>query len=468
MMHLTFKTRLSLWHCVYVALILGLAAILLNWAMARLVRSQIDSAILALAEQEIAAIEDAPHEPLRIHEAPPGTARPVFERLDKFLQIVTLSGEPVARSATLGTARLPLSPTARERLGRGVIVFETITDFGEEPIRMVSVLIVSGSGRYVVQVAASLEDAHAVVHAAHWLFLIIAVLILAAVVATGALLARRALVPIDHIVAQARQIGDSNLAGRLPHPGTRDEIGRLVETLNDMLNRIEQTFEMQRRFTADASHELMSPLSRLRAELEITLRRPRASVEYEETLRSCLEEVERLSALTEELLGLVQLDTGEGRQPVAGPALVQPILQTAMQRLEAEAQRRHVTMEIESTPAVSVKASPGVVSVALANVLENAVKFCRTGGRVTVRVEADRNEAIVAVSDTGPGVFPDEIPLIFERFHRGRASHSTGAPGVGLGLAICRTLVEREGGRVSVTSTPGEGATFAVRLPLAL
>ena len=146
-----------------------------------------------------------------------------------------------------------------------------------------------------------------------------------------------------------------------------------------MLNRIEGTFEMQRRFTADASHELMSPLSRLRAELEITLRRPRTSAEYEEALRSCLEEVERLSALTEELLGLVRLDTGEGRGPVAGPALVQPILQTVMQRLEGEAQRRHVTMEIESASAVSVKASPGVVSVALANVLENAVKFCWHG-----------------------------------------------------------------------------------------
>jgi two-component system OmpR family sensor kinase len=468
MMHLTFKTRLALGHLVYVALILGLAAFVLSWAMARLVRSQVDAEMLGLARLEVAAIEATPREPPRIHEAPPGAARPVFVRLDKFLQIVTLGGEPVAWSTTLGTARLPLSPATRERLARGAFVFETVEDFGEEPIRMVSVPVALGSARYVVQVAASLEDARAVVRAAHWLFLIVAVMILLAVVATGTLLARRALVPIDHIVAQARQIGDSNLAGRLPHPGTRDEIGRLVETLNDMLNRIERSFEMQQRFTADASHELMSPLSRLRAELEITLRRPRASAEYEETLRSCLEEVERLSTLTEELLGLVRIDTGEGRGPVPGPASVQPILRTVMQRLEGEAQRRHVTMEIESPSAVSVKASPAVVSVALANVLENAVKFCRPGGRVTVRVDAERDEVVVAVSDTGPGVFPDEIPLIFERFHRGRASHSTGAPGVGLGLAICRTLVEREGGRVSVTSTPGEGATFAVRLPLAL
>jgi len=467
MMHLNFKTRLSLWHLVYVALILGVAALVSNWALARLVRGQVDSALLTLAQREIAAIQQAPDEPLRIHEPPAGTARPVFERLDKFLQIVTVNGEPVARSTTLGTTQLPLSSTASEQVRSGRIVYETVEDFGEEPIRMVSVPVAIGTARYVVQVAASLDDARAVLRAARWLFLAIAVAILSAVVATGAFLARRALVPIDHIVAQARRIGDSNLAGRLPHPGTGDEIGRLVETLNAMLGRIERGFEVQRQFTADASHELMSPLSRLRAELEVTLRRPRESAEYQEALRSCLEEVERLSALAEELLGLVRLDTGDSGKPITGPSLLPSVLEAVMQRLEAEASRRHVTMQIESAATVSVKASPGVVSVALANVLENALKFCGAGGRVTVRVNAESEDAVVAVSDTGPGLRPDEIPLIFERFHRGRASHATGAPGVGLGLAICRTLVEREGGRISVTNNPGEGATFAIRLPRA-
>src|SRR5205085_11907298 len=173
MMHLTFKTRLAVWHLVYVTLILGVAAFALSWAMAQLVQNQVDAEIVRVAEQEIAAIEDTPHEPLRIHEAPPGTTRPAFERLDKFLQIATLNGEPVAWSATLGTARLPLSSATRERVGRGM-VFETVKDFGAEPIRMVSVLAIIGSARYVVQVAASLGDAHAVVHAARWLFLIVA------------------------------------------------------------------------------------------------------------------------------------------------------------------------------------------------------------------------------------------------------------------------------------------------------
>jgi two-component system, OmpR family, sensor kinase len=466
-MHLDFKTRLSLWHLVCVAVILAVAALVADWALARLVRDQVDSALLTLARDEIAAIQRTPSEPLRIHEAPPGTARPSFERLDKFVQIVTAEGEPLARSATLGIEKLPLSERARESLRRGHLVYETVENFGDEPIRMLSVPLRVGAAHYAVQVAGSLDDARAIMHAARWLFFSIAAAILAAVAATGALLARRALVPIDHIVTRARRIGETSLAERLPHPGTSDEIGRLVDTLNDMLGRIEKTFDMQRHFTADASHELMSPLSRLRAELEVTLRRPRNAAEYEESLRSCLEEVERLSWLTEELLSLARLDSGEGREPAAEPALLAPIVEKAMQRLEDEARRAHVTMVLEPRSSVSVAASPAVVSVAVSNVLHNAVKFCGSGGRVSVNVDVDGRDAIVEVSDTGPGVMPEEMPLIFERFHRGSGPRAAGAPGVGLGLAICRALVERQGGRISVASTPGRGATFAIRLPVA-
>jgi signal transduction histidine kinase len=116
---------------------------------------------------------------------------------------------------------------------------------------------------------------------------------------------------------------------------------------------------------------------------------------------------------------------------------------------------------------VSVTAPPTVVSVAVSNVLHNAVKFCGAGGRVSINVDVDGPDAVVEVSDTGPGVMPEEIPLIFERFHRGSGPRAAGAPGVGLGLAICRALVERHGGRISVMSTPGRGATFAIRLPVA-
>lgn len=466
-MQLSFKARLSFWHMAVVAVILALAALGADWALSRAVRGQIiDDALLALAETEAAALGTDPRQPARIHEVPPGTAPPSFVRLDKFVQIVEPDGRVVARSITLGTAYLPTSSVVLAGIRAGETVFETRDDFGEEPIRLVSFPVDVGGTRYAVQVAMSLDDAYAVLRSARWLFLTMSLAILAAVGLTGALMARKALRPIDRIVAMARRIGEASLVERLPHPGSEDEIGRLVETLNDMLARLEKSFEVQRQFTADASHELRSPLSRLRAELEVTLRRPRDSAEYEESFRSCLEEVERLSRLTEELLVLARLDAGEERRAPVGPVALAPILEDAVRRYVPEARRRQVEMILEPSPMLSVRITPGAASLVVTNLLDNAVKFSPPGGRVTVRVAVEEGNAVVAVSDRGPGIPSEELPLLFERFHRGAASRANGTPGVGLGLAISRAIVEGHGGRIAVESGPG-GATFSVRLPLA-
>jgi two-component system OmpR family sensor kinase len=467
-MAVTFKTRLALWNMAVVAAILALAAAGAHWALSRAgLGTVIDDAILALAETEAAALLADPTAPVRVHEIPPGTAPLSFRRLDKFVQVVDADGRALARSATLGTARLPTPPALLARLREGKVIFETRFDFGEEPIRVVALPVTAGERRYAVQVAMSLDDAYAVLRAARWLGLGLALIILAGVGLAGALLARRALRPIDHVVTTARRLGEANLAERLPHPGTADEIGRLVETLNDMLGRIERGLEAQRRFTADASHELRSPLSRLRAEIEVTLRRPRDGAEYEEALRSGLEEVERLSWLTDELLVLARLDAGEGCEP-AHPVPLAPILDDALRRLGPEAGRRGVAVTLAPSPPLAVRAAASALGLVITNLLDNALKFSPPGGRVTVGVAVSGDEAVLSVSDTGPGVAAEELPRLFDRFHRGQAARATEAPGVGLGLAICRALVERHGGRIAVDSPPDGGATFHVHLPLAL
>jgi two-component system OmpR family sensor kinase len=467
-MGLTFKSRLALGHMAVVAVILAVAAAGAQWALSRAVlRTIIDDGILALAESEAAALLNDPTAPARIHEMPAGSAPPSFVRLDKLVQILDVDGRILARSATLGSARLPTPPALLSRLRAGEAVFETRHDFGEEPIRVVSLPVPASGPRYAVQVAMSLDDAYAVLRTARWLFLGLSLTILAGVGLTGALLARRALRPIDRIVTTARRLGEANLAERLPHPGTRDEMGRLVATLNDMLARIEQGVEAQRRFTADASHELRSPLSRLRAELEVTLRRPRERSEYEEALRSCLDEVERLSRLTDELLVLARLDAAEGREPAGPPVPLAPILDDALRRLAPEAARRGIAVSVDATSPLAVRAGPSAVGLVITNLLDNAVKFSPPGSRVLIGVAAAGDEAVVSVSDTGPGIGPEELPRLFQRFHRGHAARATDAPGVGLGLAICQTLVERHGGRIAVESPPDGGATFRVHLPLA-
>jgi two-component system, OmpR family, sensor kinase len=461
---LSFKTRLWLGHVAVLAVMLALAAFGADWALRRAVLGNvIDDAILWLASTEAAALQADPARPVRVHDIHPGADPPSFVRLDKLVQIADLDGRVLARSATLGPSRLPTPPSLLTRLRAGETVFGTVADFGEEPIRMVSMPVDVGPARYAVQVAMSLDDAYAVTRAGRWLFLSMSVIILVGIGVTSALLARKALGPIDQMVRRARQIGEANLSDRLPHPGTADEIGRLVETLNEMLGRLDRSFDAQRRFTADASHELRSPLSRLRAELEVTLRRPRTAEEYGETLRSCLDEVERLHRLTDELLRLARIDARqEPELPEAVP--VQEIVQAAVDVIRSEAESRSVTLEVTLPGEVLVNAAPGAVKVALANILHNAVKFSPAGGLVKTVVTVAQGEAVVTVSDTGPGVAPDELSRLFQRFYRGHAARSIDASGVGLGLAIARALVERQGGRISVATATEKGATFSVHL----
>ena len=460
-----FKTRLWLGHVTVLAVMLVAASFAADWMLRRVVLGQIiDDAILALADAEASSLHSDSTRTVHVHEAGPGSGPPSFVRLDKFVQVIDLDGRVVARSSTLGTARLPSSPSLQRRLRDGETVFLTVTELWEEPVRMVAVPVTVGTRSYAVQVGMSLDDAYAVLRAGRWLVLSISVVMLAGIGFTGAVLARRALRPIDAIVARARRIGESNLTERLPHPGTRDEIARLVETLNEMLGRLDRSFDVQRRFTADASHELRSPLSRLRAELEVTLRRSRTPGEYEDTLRSCLDEVERLQALTEELLELARIDARE--EPERTRAVpVGELVAVAAATVAAEAEDRGVTVEVVAPPDVVVNAAPGAAKLALANILHNAVKFSPAGGVVRAVVSAQRDEAVVAVSDTGPGIAAEEVSRLFERFYRGHASRKTDSVGVGLGLAIARALVERQGGRISVAPVDGPGATFSVHLP---
>jgi len=294
--------------------------------------------------------------------------------------------------------------------------------------------------------------------------------ILVGVGLTGVILTRRALRPIDRIVSRAREIGEGSLSERLPRPGQQDEIGRLVDTLNEMLGRIEESFEVQRRFTADAAHELQSPLSRLRTELEVTLRRHRDSAEYEDTLRSCLDKVERLSILTRELLTLARLDAEQGRAAVSGTVSLGPLLEGVIRRLASEAERRRVTIAVRpstTTLSLSVRCAEGLADLVFTNVLDNAVKFSPPGGQVVVDAAAEGSEVVVAVSDAGPGIPADEIPRVFERFYRGRVARAKDTRGFGLGLAISRAVVENHGGQMSVESAAGGGATFRIRFPVA-
>jgi len=462
---LSLRRRLTLIHLAVIVPVLAVAAWSGYWSLSRAAHGQLDAALLALAEAEAGVLLQNPTQPPRVHEVAPGPLPPSFVRLDRLVQILDVQGRVLARSANLGSAQLPITPSLLARVAAGEPVFETLQGYGEEPVRRVSVPVQADGTTRIVQVAGSLDDVNHVVDSAGLLFLALAVALALAVVPAGLLLTRRAFGAIDGVVRQARRIGDGSLHERLPHPGTHDEMGRLVDTLNEMLARLEHTFEAQRRFTADASHELRSPLSRLRTELEVTLRRPRDAAEYVDALRSGLEEVARLTRLVEELLVLARLDAGQ--QPRAAESVaLDRLVDDAVRRLQGTARERQVQLVAEPSPAIEVSIGRGAADLVLANLLDNALKFSPTGGRIAVRVAVEERDAVVSVSDEGPGIAANELPHLFDRFFRGSAARARGAPGVGLGLAVSRAMVEASGGRIAAANLPGGGAVFTVRVPL--
>jgi two-component system, OmpR family, sensor kinase len=469
-MALALKTRLTLWHAAAVIVILAIVAGGADWWLSRAVEAQIDAALVALAETEAASALDG-GEPgdlrVHLHDRISASTGPTLGRLDKLVQIVEANGAVIARSATLGTAALPAPPGLLSHLARGQMMIETIVDFGGEPVRLVSLPIeVEGEFRYALQVATSLGPARAFLRTARLLFLLASCLILVAVIVIGRFLTGRALAPVDRLGAQARLIGASTLHDRLPQPATSDELARLATTLNDMLDRIEHGFDAQRRFTADASHELRSPLSRLRAELEITLRRPRDAPEYERVLRSCLEEVDRLGRLTQDLLTLARLDAGESKDASRVITGVNAVVDTTLQHLGAAAEKRGVRLVPKLGSDVHVDVAPSFLALVVGNLVDNAVKFSSPGGQVSISTARRNGDVILTVCDSGPGIPADEVSRVFDRFYRGRAAGSPDAEGVGLGLAIVRSIVEAHGGAVAVDSREGHGAAFTVRLPL--
>lgn len=464
---LNFQRRLVIVHLASTLTIVGAAASAGWWGLSHAIYGQLDAALLALAETEAGMLADAKGQPVRVHEAPPGTAPPSLVRLDRLVQIIDDKGHVLARSANLGVAQLPAPPALLAKLATGETVFETLPHISEEPLRIVSVPAIAQGHALAVQVAGSLDDADHLLKSAAELFAGMAVALLVAVALTGAALTRKVFRAVEDVNSQARRIGEANLNARLPSPGTDDEFGHLVDTLNAMLDRLERAFDMQRRFTADASHELRSPLSRLRTEIEITLRRPRDEQEYVTTLRSCLDEVERMTLLVEELLMLARLDAGQEPVPVEAVAL-NTLVRDVASRMQPAAAERRISIEFDIPAPSEAIVAPRAAELVLTNLVGNAIKFSPHDTTITISLANEGREAVLSVADQGPGIDRGDLPHIFDRFYRGAAARARDSEGSGLGLALVQAIVRAYSGRLDVDNVSAGGAVFTVRFPLAV
>ena len=283
----------------------------------------------------------------------------------------------------------------------------------------------------------------------------------------GYLLAGRATRPIAQIIRVTNRIHPAQLDERLPIRGSGDELDQLSQTINHFLDRIAAYLRQSREFTANAAHELRSPLTALQSSLEIALNADRTTEEYKEVLSVLLEECGQMRVLVNQLLLLAEEDAGRLRLHSQALRLDQ-IIANSLEMFQAVAEAADVELTARRLDPVTIHGDGNRLWQVVNNLIDNAIKFTPARGRVSVDCRLDdRHECILEVSDTGAGIDPRDLPHIFERFYQGDKARprESSARGLGLGLSICQAVVAAHGGKIEVASTLGQGTTFTIRLP---
>lgn len=291
----------------------------------------------------------------------------------------------------------------------------------------------------------------------------IAVLVLG--LAGGWWVATRALRPISDISSAAERISAGDLSQRVRTTDTDSELGQLARVLNNTFARLQGAFARQSQFTADASHELRTPITVVLTQTQSTLVRERPAAEYKECLEACQRAAQRMRAIIESLLMLARLDSARASEEIEICDL-SLIAEETVELLEPMAIERDIRMKSSLSP-VRCRGNAGQLAQAVHNLVGNAIHYNQPGGSIHITVENEPDTVVLSVSDTGPGIPPEDLPHIFERFYRVDKARSGIQGHSGLGLAIAKAIVEHHGGTITVRSQPGQGSTFQIRLPAA-
>ena len=280
----------------------------------------------------------------------------------------------------------------------------------------------------------------------------------------GSVMAGRLLRPVELMASRAEKISAESLSSRLPVEDPQDEFGRMAGVFNRMLSRLEGAFERLRRFTADASHELRTPLSVIQSVGEVALQEDLDAAAYRDRIGSMLEEVGRLSRLVDSLLTLTRADAGAvavGRKEID----VARLAAAAVEDMRPLAEEKGQDLTLSAQGPVLVRADEATFRLALVNLLDNAIKYTPPSGAVAVRVRVGDSEALIEVTDSGPGIPSEHAGRIFDRFYRVDQSRTAQAGGAGLGLAIAKWAVEANGGRIELENREAGGSIFRIVLP---
>ncbi len=389
-------------------------------------------------------------------------------RIKSVLMIADAAGTPLEASNTYERIGYDSPAFIKSVLNSSQAVYEEKSSAGVRYlIRASYIYNESRTRKFYIAIGTSLSANDLLLTRFTWLCFALIPLVALIGTATGWVVAGRALEPVMEIARAAQRISGSNLSLRIPARRAADELEYLIETFNDMISRLEQSFIQVRQFSTDVSHELRTPITIIRGQLEVALFTADTAEQYRDAIVAAMGDVERLSQIVRALLLLSQAETG------------QVVLQ--LQPLDLCETTRNITEQFE-IPAegadvrISFHAGPGScegsfdrvqIERMLSNLISNAVKFTPAGGEVRVSLERVGDHAEITVADTGQGISPQHLPHIFDRFYRVRGPEDQASPekGLGLGLSFVNWIVRAHGGTIDVTSELGKGTTFVVRLP---
>jgi heavy metal sensor kinase len=455
------RTRLALWYVALVAIVLALSWSLIGLFLFLQLRNQIDH----FAIQDIETVEgllffnSAGQLELREDYHNHAESKQVLERL---LEVRSPGGDVLYRNERLGDRSLGGAPFPGEGVGGYSVRPARLTDGTR--VRLVSRRHSLDGRPLVIRLAYSEETIWSRVEELGAASALALPLVLAIAGLVGYWLARRALAPVERMTQQAERITPGHLHERLPAGSVDDELGHLARVFNDLLSRLEQSFEQLRRFTSDASHELRTPLTLIRSVGEVGLQKSGTVEEYRDTIGSMLEEVNRLTSLVENLLTIARADAGQIplRRSVFG---AMELAREACELLGVLIEDKRHQVQFEGDEQASLEGDRLLLRQALLNIVHNAVKYTPTGGLISVRVVAELDGRVqLEIADTGPGIPPEHAARIFDRFYRVEQARTGNGTGAGLGLSIAQWAVQMHDGEIQLISSDA-GSRFQIWLP---
>ncbi|MEE9543493.1 MAG: ATP-binding protein [Thermodesulfobacteriota bacterium] len=468
-MRFSLRTRLTLWYTMLLGISLIVFGTTLYYSLFKVFTDNIDDQIESVSGMMVHAVI-GPTGRLIL----PRNFDIILERFfgikttGNYIQILDHRGTVQGKSSSLEGFILPLSEKGHQNALKGISTYEVVDTIGRFPVRTITKPVIFKTHGLVaiIQVGSSLEGIEKIFTYIVYVFFIGGVISVIIASAVGWFLARKALKPVVEITTIARRIGAESLNERLVVDGPSDEIGRLAATFNEMIERLEKSFKQVVQFTGDASHELKTPLTVMQGEIEVSLRTETTVEGFKEVLVSALEEIGRMNNIVTNLLDLAKADV-DGLSSVREPVRLDNVLIDTYELLQKVALEKGLTIDIVENEPITVMGDKLRLGQLVFNLMDNAIKYtpAKEDGRIDISLTIEDNFARLVVRDTGIGISSDEIGHIFDRFYRVDKARTREAGGTGLGLNICKVIVDSMDGTITAASEPDLGSEFIVLLP---